>query len=187
MAMEYANLFTSKEARKKASVAIASVLLFWGCAKSPLPTVTELIPVFPPSFDFKASKSFIISSPDTTISGECDPLSRGLQYSYDQSNWVDFSDSCADGTFSISVHVNPYKDVYVRAKTKSGHTSAAHAFVHHVLPPTSSAATFVLSSRSDQTETRGTQNAIGYTFTGIPSSNGSMKLDLHVTGVVYDE
>jgi hypothetical protein len=187
MAMESAKLFMSQKTVKEVLGALASALIFVSCAKSPLPSVTELIPLHPPTFDSLSSKSFVIASPDTTINGECDLLSRGLQYSYDQTNWVDFADNCLKGTFSISVHVNPYKDVYVRAKTKSGHTPAAHAFVHHVLPPTSTAATFVLSSRSDQTETRGTQNAIGYTFTGIPSANGSAKLDLHVVGVAYDE
>lgn len=156
------------------------------CAKtSSDPVIEELIKTRAPTFDGQASKTYIVPGTNNTITGECDPISKAIEYSFDSSTWTTIAGGCPASTFSVDVISNPRRRVYVRAKTKTGYTSSAQALVRLALPPTSAEVAAVVSSRSDQDGEPGATNTMGYHFTGDSSSSAAHNADFGVIGTTY--
>lgn len=159
-----------------------------GCAKtSSEPDIQELIVTRPPTFDGLASKSYIFPGTLNTISGECDPISKAIEYSFDKTSWTTIAGGCPASVFSVVVTANPRKRVYVRAKTKTGYTAYAAALVQLALPPTSPEVAAVVSSRSDQDGEFGATNTLTYIFTGDSSQSASHNAHFNVIGTTYGE
>lgn len=158
------------------------------CAKtSSDPQIEELIKTRAPTFDGQAAKTYIVPGTFNTITGECDPISKGLEYSFDASNWTTFVSGCASGSFSVAVISAPRRLLYVRAKTKTGYTSTAVATVRIAVPPTSPVVAAVLSSRTDEDGERGGTNAFTYSFTGDASQNGAHTANFNIIGTAYGQ
>lgn len=159
-----------------------------GCAKtSSDPEIEELVKTRAPTFDGQASKTYIVAGTNNTISGECDPLSKALEYSFDSTTWTTISGACPAGLFSVDVISNPRRQLYVRAKTKTGYTSNAYALVKLALPPTSPEVSAVISSRTDQDGERGGTNTMGYQFTADSSASAAVNAHFGVIGTTYGE
>jgi hypothetical protein len=159
-----------------------------GCAKSSHPSINELIKTRPPTFQNRAERNYTTSSNGPfVLNGECDPISYGLQYSYDKITWTELSGGCAGKRFSITITLSSYSHVWVRARTKKSFTSAAHAFVRMVLPPTSPAFSLAVSGHAGAANTAETQNSVGYSFTAVPMDNGVNQLWHDIVGIVYGE
>jgi hypothetical protein len=159
------------------------------CAKtSSDPQIEELIKTRAPTFDGLAAKTYIVPSSFNTISGECDPISKGLEYSFDNSTWVTFNSGCTTGTFSVAVISTPRRLLYVRAKTKTGYTSSAIATVRLAIAPSSNSVAAVISSRTDEDDgTAGVTNAIHYNFTGDSSQSAAHIADFNIIGAAYGQ
>lgn len=178
-----------KKVVKKAIVFLGCVPLFaLGCTTSPAPTVEELVKTRQPTFGGQTDRNYTTPATSFSLDGECDTTSYGLQYSFDNANWIDYPNGCASGTFTISFTLINRKDVYARSKTKTSYTAASHAFIRHLLPPTSPAFAFSPSNRSDEdgTGSPATQNVLGTVHTGTQMSNGTNKVFTHIPGIVYD-
>ena len=158
-----------------------------GCSATPDPSTEELIKTSVPTFSNSTERNFTTGTPQFTLDGECDPISFGLEYSYDQSNWTQISGGCKNSKFSIQVVVNTLKKVYVRAKTKMGYTASAIASIRLVLPPASAAYAVVTSGNAVTEGARGAQNSMGLSMTGVPMVGASKKLNTDVTGIVYGQ
>src|SRR5689334_7227375 len=73
---------------------IVYTLLISSCMKSPPPQVSDLIKIKPPTFSGLSEKSFTVPSQVNIFNGECDPMTRLLQYNLDGGAWKDFGTDC---------------------------------------------------------------------------------------------
>lgn len=161
---------------------------FASCAKtSSDPQIEELIKTRAPTFQGQAAKTYIVPGTFNTISGECDPISKGLEYSFNNSAWTTFVSGCVSGDFSVNVISTPRRLLYVRAKTKTGYTSTAVATVRLALPPTSDMVAAVVSSRTDEEEATTGTNAITYSFSSDASQSASHIGNFNVIGTTYGQ
>jgi hypothetical protein len=156
------------------------------CAPSGSPQVTEIVVTNPPTFGGLLKRSFTTTSFDYTLVGECDPISRGLEYSFDESTWISIPASCPSGGFSLPLRITRLKHVYVRALTKTGTTADAVATIRYLLPPTSPMFTLVSSSRMDDEGSAGMQSSAGITV-GPAMDNGIVKLFPRPLGIEYGQ
>ncbi len=170
--------------------ALGAMTVTSGCVQSGGIEVEELVHVNAPTFSGSAQRAFTSPSQIHVLNGECDMNSRSLEYSTDKENWVQIPEGCVNGVFSIEVKIKTGKvTYYVRAKGKVTYTEIATAFVQVLLPPTAPMMTMVVSAQSDSSDQagRGTQNAMGETFTGFPLSTRTTKVDSYLPGMVYAE
>lgn len=159
-----------------------------GCAKtSSDPEITELVSTRAPTFGGLSSKSYVFPGTLNTISGECDPISKAIEYSFDNSTWTTIAGACPSSVFSVTVVSNPRKRVYVRAKTKTGYTTSATALCQLALPPTSPEVSAVVSSRSDQDGEIGASNTLSYSFTNDSSQSAAHNAHFSVIGTTYGD
>lgn len=158
------------------------------CAKiSSDPEIEELIKTRAPTFDGQASKIYIVPGVNNTITGECDPISKTIEYSFDSSTWVSITGGCPAGTFSVAVHSAPRRHVYARSKTKTGYTSSGHAQVDLAVPPSSPEMNAVISSRTDDDGATGGTNTLGYNFTGDSSASAAHNAHFGIIGTTYGQ
>ncbi len=170
---------------------LATVSVMSGC----VPTsgeieVAELIYVNAPTFTGATQRFFTTPSQVHALTGECDMNSRSLEYSTDRETWIEIPNGCVNGTFSVVVKMKTGKATYyVRAMGKLTYTEIATAVVQFVLPSTATLMTMVTSAHSDSSDQagRGTQNAMGETFTGYPMTGNTTKVDSYLPGMVYAE
>jgi hypothetical protein len=158
-----------------------------GCTKSPGGSVEELIKTNPPNFGGLLTKTFLSPSTTYQLDGNCDPISYATQWSYDNSNWTDFSGAggCPNGTFTLTVNFAGRKKVYVRSKTKTGYTATAIATIKLLLPPTSPHLNLVNGSSSDNEDNRGMQSSIESMATAISATNGTVKIQSSGVDAAY--
>lgn len=159
------------------------------CAKtSSDPEIEELFKTRAPTFDGQASKIYIVPGINSTVSGECDPISKGIEYSFNASTWVVLPGGCVAGAFSVTnVQATPRGHVYVRAKTKTGYTSSGHAQVNLAIPPSSPEMSTVISSRTDDDGATGGTNTLGYVFTNDSSASAAHDAHFGVIGTTYGQ
>ncbi|WP_413612343.1 hypothetical protein [Bdellovibrio sp. HCB-110] len=169
------------------TVAILSILTFASCtpASSPLPSSEELIKTEVPTFDGSENYSTTTSTTSFVLLGGCDQKSYGLEYSYDGTSWMLLMNDCATGRFSIHLVVRSVLNVYVRAKTKMGHTAAARATVRFVLPPTSPSFQIVSSGNSVEDIDRKIQFTSSIAGEEGHYTSPTMNLQTGVTGITY--
>jgi hypothetical protein len=167
---------------------LATVALLGGCAKSSNPQITEIIKTKQPTFGGLVSASFTTASATFSVSGECDKISKGIEYSLDQSTWTSVAPDCASGTFSFNVVLQSVLNLYVRAKTKNGFTPAAHAYVRLLLPPTSPSMEAVSAGMAGQEGIRSVSSTMSSSMTGVPMDDGSLKkMHTQLAGTVYGQ
>lgn len=165
---------------------IPMCLLMLACGQSPSPTVSDLVSIAPPSFSNTSSRFLTTPSKVTILRGTCDPVSYGIEYSIDGSDWTTLSSGCAqDGTFAITVTVEKTLKILARAKTKYSVTSSAEANVRYLLPPTSSSLSFVVASNSGDQPNSRMDFAMAHSLDGASSGNGSVFIDTHLPGIVH--
>lgn len=128
--------------------------------------------------------SFTTGTPAYNLIGECDPISYGVQYSYNNVTWTTHAPGCASGAFNIPVTSPGRRTVYVRSMTKLGHTAPGIASIRLVLPPTSPAFQQVAAGNGAVEEDGNTTFTMGV-VEGIPTSTVTEKLDSNITGIVY--
>jgi hypothetical protein len=118
------------------------MILWWtaGCVESPSGSVTEIILISPPTFMGNLVQNYSTPSLGVyNISGECDNLSYGLEYSTDGgSTWTVHPPGCVAGAFSFNVTlVSGQTTVLVKAKTRYSYTVPGQAIVRVTPAPTS--------------------------------------------------
>ena len=168
-------------------VAFVCLILFTsGCTKSPPGTVEELVKTRPPTFSGQSTIS--IASPSNTylLQGECDPISYGLEYSFNNSSWTQIAGGCANSAFQITVIFARTRKVYVRAKTKTGYTGSAVATIRLALPPTSPQLSFVNGGSADAEDERGMQSGLESLSTPFSDTTGSVKVQSSIVDVIYE-
>lgn len=164
-----------------------SVVLIWGCAKSQAPVIEELISTGAPTFGGSSQRSYTAPSRTFTLSGECDPISLGIEASIDSGSWRRVANDCLSGTFSFSVSLSSTRSVRVRAKTRFGSTAHATAEIAYIVPPSSPTLTFVSGGRVNQENSRGMQASLSSSHSGVPTQNGLVTLHLLPPGMTYGE
>jgi hypothetical protein len=155
------------------------------CTPSENPMSEDLIKTSIPQFSGGQSASFTTTTAAFTLYGDCDPISKGLEWSYDQKTWKPIDGGCNNGAFQLNIVVAKTKNVYVRATTKMGYTPAAVAFVRFVLPPTTAAFQVVSAGTAIESDEPGIQFTMSGTSTSTDMESPSARLDLHMTGLVY--
>ncbi len=162
------------------------------CSKSSPPQVREIIVTAMPTIMGESMANLSTSTSRFVVRGTCDIRSNGLQYSLDQGqSWVDIPGGCPPSReYAFEILVLTSVEVWVRAGTRYAFTNAARGQVRLVIPPTGRLLTFVSGSSSplsSNTEPR-LVATMPSTFTGYPPEpEDTVKMDLHVTGVVYAE
>ncbi len=165
---------------------LLSVAFSAGCSKSGSPSIGELVVTRPPTFGGLLDHNYVTPVTTFSLAGECDPISYGLQYSYNNSSWTDIPGGCpANGHFTLNFLVTPRKDVWARAVTKNGTSSSAHANVRLLLPPTSPAFSVAQSAGAEE-DGNGNQSVMGINFDNKPMSSVFNKLYTDIVGIVYD-
>lgn len=158
-----------------AVVCLSAVNLI-ACTKSPGGSVEELIKTNPPNFGGQLTKTFLSPSTTYALSGNCDPISYGVEWSYNNSTWTEFSGGCPNGTFSLNVLFAGRKLVYVRARTKTGYTATAIATIKLLLPPTSPQFNLANGSNSDNEDGAGMQSSTESLATALSATTGTVKI-----------
>ncbi|MEK2645802.1 hypothetical protein [Bdellovibrio sp. BCCA] len=155
------------------------------CSPSPSPSSEELIKTSVPTFD--GSDNYSTTTPTTkfVLVGTCDTKSYGLEYSFDGSSWQRLADNCASGRFTVHLIVRGLLDIYVRAKTKMGHTAAAKARIRFVLPATSASFQVVSSANAIEDTSGKVQFTSSIAGTDGHFSSPTMNLQTGITGIVY--
>ena len=169
---------------------ITLILFTTSCTKSPDPDVTDLIKVRTPTFTGLTSRNFTSASTTFTLAGECDPISRGLDWSRDGTTWTQFATDCASGTFSTNITLTSGQShIRVRAKGKFSNSASASAHVRFLLPPTEPSVEFVQSSASDNSDNvgRGVQSSMNLVTDGIVITGPTKTVTTSVPGAVYGQ
>lgn len=181
------NVKTRVRARQWLAIGITAFLFTTGCTKSPGGSVEELIKTNPPNFGGLLTKTFLAPSTTYQLDGSCDPISYATQWSYDNSNWTDFSGAggCPNGTFTLTVNFASKKKVYVRSRTKTGYTATAIATIKLQLAPTSPHFNLANGSNSDSEEGSGMQSSMEAMATAISASNGTVKIQSSGVDAAY--
>jgi hypothetical protein len=167
---------------------LSGALLTVGCVKSSSPSIEELVKTRPPTFSGSTNFNGTTPSSPYLLNGECDTISFGLEYSYDNATWTDISGGCpATGTFNLTLVFAGSQTVYARARTKNGYTAVSRATITIVVPPNASQFNLVASGNADPEGGLGTQNSLshGIAGTGSPMNNGLVKLHTEIPGVTY--
>ncbi len=155
----------------KHSLFVCCVYLFVtstiACTKSPGGSVEELIKTAAPNFNGLLTQTFLSASTTYVLNGNCDPISYGVEWSYNNSTWTEFPGGCPLGTFTLTVNFGGRKKVYIRARTKTGYTATAIATIKLLLPPTSPRLNLVNGSVSDDEEGRGMQASLESVATAL--------------------
>lgn len=160
-------------------------VMLTACSPSGRPKSEELIKTRVPSFAGLNSTSFVTSTTDFVISGECDPISVGLEYQYSNTTtWTTIPTGCVNGAFTFNIVVPKQVFVYVRARTKKGWTGSALADIRLLLPPTSPAFQVVTAGSAVDAGSPGVQYTMGV-LTGDRMAVGTRNIDVNVTGIVY--
>jgi hypothetical protein len=161
------------------------VILTTACAPSGSPKSEEIIKTRAPSFSGLNSASFVTSTSAFIISGECDPISYGLEYRFSISEtWTSIPTGCVNGAFTFNIVVPKQVFVYVRARTKKGWTESAIADIRLLLAPTSPAFQVVTAGSAIDDGSTGVQFTMGV-VTGERMVAGAQNIDVNVTGIVY--
>jgi hypothetical protein len=164
---------------------LLSFVLTSACSKSGNPSIGELFVTRPPTFGSLTDHSYTTLVPAFTLNGECDPNAYGLQYSFDNTNWTDYSGGCpSSGTFSLNLTIQPRKNIWARERTKNGVTSEAHAFVRIVLPPTAPDFSVAQTAAQDE-DGQGMQAIMGINFDNQPGSNLANNIYWDIVEIVY--
>ncbi len=158
----------------------------FGCTKSPGGSVEELIKTNPPNFDGQLTKTFLAPSTTYELNGNCDPISYGIEWSYNNSTWTEISGGCPNSTFKITVVFSSRKTVYVRARVKTGYTATAIATIKLLLPPTSPSVNMVQGSVSDLEDSTGMQGSLEVLATSFSGTNGTVKLKTSRVDAAYE-
>jgi hypothetical protein len=166
------------------TILINFVYLLAACVPSSHPTSEELIKTRPPTFMGASTATFTTGTPSYILNGECDPISYGLEFSYNNLTWTTYAPGCVASAFSIPVTSPGLRKVYVRARTKLGFTPPGVATIRLILPPTSPAFQ-VVSAGHGGVEEDGTSTFTMGILDGIPTSTVNEKLDSNITGIVY--
>lgn len=161
-------------------------VLLTACTKSPGGSVEELIKTNPPNFGGQLTKTFLSPSTSYLLSGNCDPISYGVEWSYNNSTWTEFTGGCPAGTFSLTVVFAGRKTVYVRARTKTGYTATAIATIRLLLPPTSPQLNLVNGSNSDNEDGAGMQSSMESMLTALSTGNGVVTLQSSSVDSAYE-
>jgi len=159
------------------------VYILSACTSS-APTSEELIKTRQPTFLGLPTGSFTTGTPAYNLDGECDPISYGIEWSYNRVVWNTHAPGCVAGTFSIPVIIPGLRTVYVRSRTKLGFTAPAIASIRFVLPPTAPVFQMV-SSGNAATEGDGNVTFTMGVHEGKSTSTVTENLDSNITGIVY--
>lgn len=151
---------------------------------SSAPTSEELIKTRPPTFLGASFADFTTGTPAYNLSGECDPISYGIEWSYNNVVWTTHVPGCVASAFTIPVISNGWRNVYVRSRTKLGYTAAGRARIRLILPPTSPIFQMV-SAGNGANEGDGNATFTMGVHEGKPTSTVTENLDSNITGVVY--
>ena len=166
-------------------VFMTSFVILTACAPSGGPQSEEIIKTRIPSFAGLNSTSFVTSTPAFVVSGECDPISYGLEYRYSNTEtWTTIPTGCVNGAFTFDIVVPKQVFVYVRARTKKGWTDSAIADIRLLLPPTSPTFQVVTAGSAIDEGSAGVQFTMGV-VTGERMVAGARNMDVNVTGIVY--
>lgn len=154
-----------------------------------MPEVEELVKTNPPTFNGKTSLNVTATSSPHTLHGECDTRSFGLEYSFDQTTWIELSGGCpSNGEFSLEITLNPTREVFARGRTKMGFTSTAKAFVRLVLPQTAPTfATVTAGSVKAAGQDMGVEATVSSGASLEELDNGLEILNTGVLGIVYGD
>ena len=164
-------------------ILINFVYLLNACT-SDAPTSEELIKTATPTFMGSTTASFTTGTPAYNLTGECDPISYGIEYSYNGVTWTTHAPGCVGGAFNIPVITNGMRTIRVRSRTKLGFTPSAVATLRLILPPTSPAFQVVSAGHGASEGDGNTTYTIGV-VDGIPTSTVTENLDTNITGTVY--
>lgn len=166
-----------------------SFVIFSACSPSPMPGVTELIPTLAPTMLGKRKIDLTSPSVFYWVIGTCDVRAYGLERSLDEGKtWTDM-ECPEDGKLRFRVKVDQEIHVWLRSRTKYAYTSTTKGKITFRVPPTAPLLTFVTASSSPRYSKIDPKlvYSMGY-YTGEPSSEGRpFKVDLHLTGIAYDE
>jgi hypothetical protein len=164
-------------------------LLFFvaACAKSGAPHVQELIKAGQPTIQGSKDIRLTTPTPVYVLNGECDSNAYGLQYSHNQSTWMDVPGDCKKGKFRLQLIIEGTIDVYLRAKSKTSFSPTTKVSIRLVLPPTSPFFSFASSGVTPRTQrSRPTmQNTMSSLMTGEPMTGAGIELDSQIIGVIY--
>jgi hypothetical protein len=149
--------------------------------------VSELITTNPPTFLGKSTASFTTTTELFTLNGECDPKSKGLEWSQTGILWTTIAGGCTNGKFSFSLSIPHQKVISVRAVTEVSHTSSAVATITFVQPPTSPTLQVVTAGTQVDNGEAGVQFTMSEVTDGTPMVSATTQLDTHVTGIVYGQ
>ncbi|MDG0816173.1 hypothetical protein [Bdellovibrio svalbardensis] len=155
------------------------------CAPSENPISEDLIKTSPPTFSGLTTQNYTTPSVTFELNGECDTKSFGLEYSFDEQEWIKIPDGCLNGTFKIGLTIAKSKTVFARALTKKGRTSSSQATVRLVLPPTSPAFQTVTAGLSSDEGSKALQFTMSSSIQGKTLVNADFNLNSNVVGVVY--
>lgn len=169
-----------------AAIAVVTIFILAGCTKSPQGSVEELVKTRQPSFGGMTNRRFISPSSSFVLNGECDPLSYGLFYSYDQATWTEIPEGCSNGTFSITVSVTTTVTVYVRSQTKFDFTQPGIATIQIERPPTSPFMKLTSSGAASDDSATGTQNEMNF-FSAETLANGINIVKTSLVDIIYGE
>jgi hypothetical protein len=175
---------------KLSSLVIAPIILALisiGCAKSPAPSVEDIVKVARPTFS--GSTDVMISSPTQTYAliGKCDMAAEVTEYSYDQVTWTPVT--CVAKQFTINLVLTGYLDVFARSKGKFSYTETSKARVRFLLPQTTDAIMAVTSSQSDPSDSigEGQQSMISQIFEGNILEDASHRIQTLLPRIVYED
>lgn len=166
---------------------ICIFLLICGCSQAPSPKkMGGSIGLQSPLFS--GSSSALITSPTQiyTLIGTCDSKALFTEWSYDGVNWAEVA--CVGGSFSLSLKLTPFVDVFARSKGSSSYSAVASARVKFVLPPTSDNFSLVASGAADRSDLVGvgTQNALGLSYAGGNFEASGIKIQTHLPRIIYE-
>jgi hypothetical protein len=180
--------FSYARSMSLALIALSFSFIASGCFKSPPPTITELLQVSPPIFDYTHGNGFMLTSSRLTeLTGRCDRNSYGLEFSLNGGqSWAAVTGACPTGRFAFKIQVPKSAEVFIRAKSKFSVTEASFIKVRYVIPPTSPTLSLVSSASSDDDEYEPkAASIISSTFSGTPMNSASYRVQIHVPGIVY--
>ncbi len=101
---------------------------------------------------------------------------KGLQYSYNQTVWLEVVSGCVNGAFVIPTFVSSISNIYVRSTTDGGFTKSAHALVKWGGPTGTHEFQLVTSGQIDPDGAAGSASMIDHAFTKSTMTNGAVTI-----------
>jgi len=185
----FTNIFIFTTSRKLQVVAkLCALFTLAACTASNEPQSEELIKTNPPTINGASEINMTVPSVRYTIVGECDPISKGIEYSINDRPWKELATGCTTlGAFTLpNVYTPKNAKVMVRAKTKLGITSACTAYLRLVLPPTAPSFQLVTAGNAVD-EAPDTLNFTMSSLDGATSASTSFEVFVNTIGIIFGE